>query len=76
MFTDDLNTVPVTANGQRGLIPSHLVWNATVNFAATGSIDVYATVKNLADRTYVVDMTRGLIPGSPRLVQAGFSARF
>jgi Fe(3+) dicitrate transport protein len=76
MYTDDLNSVPVTANGQRGLMPSHVVWNATLNFAATDSLDVYATVKNVANRTYVVDMTRGLIPGTPRLVQAGFAARF
>jgi Fe(3+) dicitrate transport protein len=76
MYTDDLNTVAVTANGQRGLMPSHFVWNATVNFAATDSIDVYAAVKNVADKTYVVDMVRGLIPGSPRLVQVGAAARF
>jgi Fe(3+) dicitrate transport protein len=76
MYTDDLNTVAVTANGQRGLMPSHVVWNATLNFAATDSVDVYATVKNVADKTYVVDMVRGLIPGSPRLVQVGAAARF
>jgi Fe(3+) dicitrate transport protein len=76
MYTDDLNTVAITANGQRGRMPSHVVWNATLNFAATDSIDVYATVKNVADQTYVVDMVRGLIPGSPRLVQVGAAARF
>jgi Fe(3+) dicitrate transport protein len=76
MYTDDLNTVAITANGQRGLMPSHVVWNATLNFAATDSIDVYAAVKNVADNTYVVDMVRGLIPGSPRLVQVGAAARF
>lgn len=76
MFTDDLNTVPVTANGQRGLIDDHLVWNATANFYVSERLDLYATVKNLADETYVVDMTRGLVPGSPRLVQGGFTMRF
>ncbi len=76
MFTDDLNTVPVTANGQRGLIASHLVWNATANLYLTERLDLYATVKNLADKTYVVDMTRGLVPGMPRLVQGGFTLRF
>jgi Fe(3+) dicitrate transport protein len=76
MYTDDLNTVAIVANGQRGRMPGHVVWNATVSHAPTPSLELYATVKNLADRTYVVDMTRGLIPGSPRLVQAGFAARF
>ena len=76
MYTDDLNTVPVTANGQRGLIDSHVVWNATANFYVNDRLDLYATVKNLADKDYVVDMTRGLVPGSPQLVQAGFTMRF
>ena len=76
MFTDDLNTVPVTANGQRGLIKSHLIWNATVNLYLTEKFDLYATVKNAGDKDYVVDMTRGLVPGMPQLVQGGFTMRF
>jgi Fe(3+) dicitrate transport protein len=76
MYTDDLNTVPVTANGQRGLINSHVVWNATANFYVNDRLDLYATVKNLADKDYVVDMSRGLVPGSPQLVQGGFTRRF
>ena len=68
--------LPVTANGQRGLIDSHVVWNATANFYVNDRLDLYATVKNLADEDYVVDMTRGLVPGMPQLVQAGFTARF
>lgn len=76
MYTDDLNTVAITANGQRGLMPSHVVWNAAVSFAPTEAIEVYGTVKNVADRVYVVDMTRGLVPGTPRLVQVGIAARF
>lgn len=76
MYTDDLNTVAITANGQRGLMPSHVVWNAALSFAPTAALEVYGTVKNIADRVYVVDLTRGLIPGSPRLVQVGVTARF
>jgi outer membrane receptor protein involved in Fe transport len=57
-------------------MPGYVVMNATLNVAATDALDVYATVKNLADRTYVADMTRGLIPGMPRLVQVGFTASF
>jgi Fe(3+) dicitrate transport protein len=37
---------------------------------------VFVTAKNLTDKLYVADMSRGLIPGMPRLVQGGFSFRF
>jgi Fe(3+) dicitrate transport protein len=77
MFTDDLNTVPVVANGQQGSMPSFTIWNATVNYKlpSTGWT-FFGTVKNLGDEVYVADMTRGMIPGSPRLVQGGVSFRF
>lgn len=76
-FTDDLNTVAVSADGQRGLIPSSLVWNASATYAPPrGRLSFFATVKNALDRLYVVDRSRGTIPGMPRSVQAGVSARF
>jgi Fe(3+) dicitrate transport protein len=34
------------------------------------------TIKNLLDRTFIVDRVRGLLPSSPRLVQAGLKFRF
>jgi Fe(3+) dicitrate transport protein len=79
-FGDDLNTVAVSANGQRGLIPAYTVWNATVNYRV-GKFERYAptvfvTVKNLADDTFVVDRRRGIMPGIPRLVQGGVKFRF
>jgi Fe(3+) dicitrate transport protein len=36
----------------------------------------FATVKNLLDATYVVDRTRGMLPGSPRLLQGGAKFSF
>jgi len=76
-FTDDLNTVEVIANGQRGEMPSYTVWNLTANYALPlCDCTVFATAKNLGDTLYVADMSRGLIPGMPRLVQAGFEVRF
>jgi Fe(3+) dicitrate transport protein len=76
-FTDDLNTVDVVANGQRGEMPSYTVWNFAANYALpeTGWT-LFMAVKNADDQLYVADMTRGLIPGAPRLVQGGFSYRF
>jgi Fe(3+) dicitrate transport protein len=38
--------------------------------------DFFVTLKNLLDETYIVDRTRGILPGSPRLVQAGFKVNF
>lgn len=79
-FGDDLNTVAVSANGQRGLIPSYTVWNAAVNFRI-GKLERYAptfffAVKNLADDTFIVDRRRGIMVGIPRLAQAGVKFRF
>jgi Fe(3+) dicitrate transport protein len=74
-FTDDLNTVTSTADGQRGLIDSHTVWNAALNYTLRQST-LFVTVKNLFDELYIVDRTRGILPGSPRLVQAGVRLRF
>lgn len=71
-FGDDLNTVNPTTNGQRGAIPSYTVWNATFNYEAEAVRSTFfITVKNLFDRTYIVDRSRGILPSSPRLVQAG-----
>ena len=71
-FGDDLNSVNPTANGQRGAIPSYTVWNATFNYKAEAVRSTFfITVKNLFDRIYIVDRSRGIFPSSPRLVQAG-----
>jgi Fe(3+) dicitrate transport protein len=76
-FTDDLNTVEVVPSGQRGEIPGYTVWNLAANYALeVCDCTVFATAKNLTDELYAADMSRGLIPGMPRLVQAGFALRF
>lgn len=79
-FGDDLNTIPVTANGQRGMIPAYGVWNATLNYRIGGydrfAPTLFVTAKNMADDTYIVDRRRGIMVGMPRLVQAGVKFRF
>jgi Fe(3+) dicitrate transport protein len=37
---------------------------------------LFVTAKNLFDKVYVADRVRGLIPGSPRLIHAGFTQPF
>jgi Fe(3+) dicitrate transport protein len=76
-FTDDLNTVEITPNGQRGEMPGYTVWNLSANYPLPAwSMNLFFTVKNLTDDLYIVDMSRGLVPGMPRLVQGGFEVRF
>ena len=79
-FSDDLNSLAVSANGQRGVIPSYTVWNATANYRI-GKLERYAptifvAVKNLDDDTYIVDRRRGIMVGIPRLVHGGVKFRF
>jgi Fe(3+) dicitrate transport protein len=75
-FGDNLNTVALSADGQRGRIPAYGIWNASVNFDLTEKFTLFATVKNVAGKTYIVDLIRGVLPGSPRLVQGGLAVKF
>lgn len=77
MFTDDLNTVAPIANGQRGLIPDAAIVNLAANLRPFGDRTAFfATVKNVFDEIYIVDRSRGILPGAPRLVQAGVAVKF
>jgi Fe(3+) dicitrate transport protein len=76
-FGDDLNTVNPVANGQRGAIPSQTYWNATANYKVEKwRATFFVTVKNIFDRTFIVDRARGILPSSPRLAQAGVKISF
>lgn len=76
-FSDDLNSIAPTADGQRGLISGYTIWNATANYNVERlHTTFFITVKNLFDELYIVDRTRGILPGSPRLMQAGLKFRF
>lgn len=83
-FGDDLNLRPtspvnpaVFANGQLGLLPSYTIWNATANYRVEQwRTTFFITAKNLTDRLYIADRVRGILPGPPRLVQAGFRLNF
>ena len=77
-FGDDLNfTYSPRADGQLGPVPAYTVWNATANYTAERlRTTFFVTTKNLFDRTYIVDRSRGILPSSPRLMQAGLKFRF
>lgn len=64
-------------SGQFGEIDANVI----VNLAATYSVkpydfDLFFSIKNLLDNDYIVDRTRGILPGAPRLIQAGLKYHF
>jgi Fe(3+) dicitrate transport protein len=75
-FGDALNTTSLVPDGQQGPIPAATVWNVSANYAIGSGTGIFATVKNATDRLFVVDRTRGLLPGMPRLLQMGVVQRF
>jgi Fe(3+) dicitrate transport protein len=76
-FTDDLNTSDPIPNGQRGLIGSQTYFNATANYRVEKwDSTFFVTAKNLFDRLFIVDRTRGIYPSSPRLIQFGWKWDF
>ncbi len=83
-FGDDLNLRPdspvnpsVFANGQLGLLPAYTIWNATANYRVEPwRSTFFITGKNLANDVFIVDRVRGILPGTPRLVQAGVKFNF
>jgi len=76
-FGDDLNTVESTPDGQRGLLPAYTVWNLTVNHRLESrGVTFFIAVKNLFDRFFIADRTRGILPGPPRLVHGGVRFQF
>jgi Fe(3+) dicitrate transport protein len=77
MYTDDLNTIDVSPNGQRGIIPATHIWNMTVNLKPQDwKVGFFVTLKNVFNEDTIVDRARGILPGSPRLAQMGISAAF
>jgi Fe(3+) dicitrate transport protein len=75
-YGDALNTDVLVADGQQGPLDAAFIMNFAASYRFPFGTTFFATLKNAFDRTYVVDRTRGLYPGAPRLVQAGFTQVF
>ncbi|MDX2185271.1 MAG: TonB-dependent receptor [Gemmatimonadaceae bacterium] len=76
-FADPLNTTVLVADGQQGVIDAVTLIHAVANLplpAHAGTL--YVSVKNLRNTLYVVDRSRGLLPGMPRQVQVGVRTTF
>lgn len=77
MFADDVNLIPVTPDGQRGRIDGWAMVNLAFGYGPPGgNWEVFATLRNVFDRLVVVDRSRGIQPGNPRMVQGGVTFRF
>jgi Fe(3+) dicitrate transport protein len=76
-YTDDLNTNAPIANGQRGIIAKQNYWNATANYTVERlKTTFFVTVKNLTDKIYIVDRSRGILPSMGRNAQGGVKINF
>ncbi len=76
-FGDDLNAVDPSANGQLGALPAQTYWNATANYKVEKwRTTFFVTAKNIFDRTFAVDRSRGLLPSQSRLLQTGIKLTF
>jgi Fe(3+) dicitrate transport protein len=78
-FSDFANTAvaPANGNGQIGIIDSYTIFNAAVNYYLKPQrLSLFAAVKNIADRDYIVDRTRGIQTAMPRLIQVGAKYEF
>jgi Fe(3+) dicitrate transport protein len=76
-FSDDLNSVASTADGQRGLLPAYTVYDLSVSRdVARASATVFLAAKNLRDTVYITERLEGIMVGMPRTVQAGLRWEF
>lgn len=74
-FADFDNTLTSSVDGQEGLISSTTFLNTVANYTV-GKTTFFISGKNLADKTYIVDRTRGIQVGMPRTVQLGMKYAF
>ena len=75
-FSDDLNTVQASPDGQRGLIDAYTYVNLTGSMRVTRAGRVFLSLKNVGDRTFIIDRVRGILPSHPRLLHVGATWRF
>ncbi|HKY89652.1 MAG TPA: TonB-dependent receptor, partial [Nevskiaceae bacterium] len=78
-YTDFAGTreAPLNGNGQVGEMADYTVYNLSANYRPAGTAwTIFATAKNLTDKEYIVDRTRGILTGMPRLVYGGVEYAF
>lgn len=76
-FSDFANTVGSTVNGQAGIIDPYTIFNLAINYHYQPMrTTLFFMIKNLTNDVYIADRTRGIVPGTPRLIQGGVRYTF
>jgi Fe(3+) dicitrate transport protein len=71
-YADFAETRQENATGINGQIDSYTIYNAAINYKMPEyNTTVFLVGKNIFDREYIVDRTRGILLGMPALVQVG-----
>ncbi|MDO9206597.1 TonB-dependent receptor domain-containing protein, partial [Methylotenera sp.] len=71
-YADFAETLTPSTDGQKGEIASYTIYNAALNYKYEPyKTTFFVTGKNLLDKDYITDRTRGILTGMPRLVQVG-----
>jgi Fe(3+) dicitrate transport protein len=71
-YADFAETTAVNATGQNGEIASYTIYNAALNYKMPEyKTTVFLVGKNIFDKEYIVDRTRGILTGMPAMVQVG-----
>jgi Fe(3+) dicitrate transport protein len=71
-YADFAETESPTLDGQRGEIASYTIYNAAINYTLpTYKTTLFLVGKNIFDKDYIVDRTRGILTGTPALIQIG-----
>lgn len=71
-YADFAETKAVDSLGQFGEISSYTIYNAAINFKMPEyKTTVFLVGKNIFDKEYIVDRTRGILTGMPALIQLG-----
>ena len=70
--TGDVPNTALGATGQFGEIAGYTIFNAAVNYKLPEhKTTLFLAGKNIFDKEYIVDRTRGILTGMPGLIQVG-----
>ena len=76
-FANANNTRIASADGLSGLIPSRMLWRASLNVdLPTGNSRLFARIENVTNEAYISSRVDGLFAGSPRLASVGLVSSF
>jgi Fe(3+) dicitrate transport protein len=80
-FSDAINTVVPTANGQNGLIPAYHIGDLSLNYKVNEQFTIRAGMNNVTDESYFTRRAGGypgpgLMPADGRNAYISFSAKF